>query len=719
MGATTYQMDIVSLLGHGFASLGFIGLLIFLYGRTRRDDAGWMLLVSIAFSAIWAATVASFPFLGTNAPVWLSLSETVRGAMWTGFLVMLLMQGWRMANRMQFSLAIAIVLGFVFMGQILYDAILLRHGEIAGLLRLPGATGMFLLSRLLVAVGGLLLIHNLYVNAAATERWGLRYLCVALGTIFAYDLNIYSITALYGAVSPDLITARGTVNLLTVPLIGLASQRQRKWRIEMRMSRQVVFTTLSLVGIGGYFIAMAAGSYLLRAVGGDIGALLQIVFVTVTLILLALLFFSGSVRSWLMVKINKHFFAYKYDYRTEWLRFIATVSGSHDDREKLQQRIIRSLCDIVDSPGGSLWSRSNDSAYRLETRYNFRTFGKGFEPVDSGFIKYLSERGRIVDFFELAEGRGDYATAKLPDWAGPETRSWLAVPLIHDDIMLAFVVAELPRAARSLDWEDFDLLRTAGQQAASYLAEQSLQKTLAENAEFEAFNRRFAFVMHDIKNIVSQISVLSKNAERHADNPDFRRDMILTLNDSVSKMNDLLARLNQQRNSDSNLILTDLAALVGGVANEKSRLYPQVVFSSTADRPVITADPSRLEQVFHHLIQNAIDAGPGKPVRVEVVPATDAENEVAVHIIDQGCGMSEAFIRNDLFKPFVSTKENGMGIGAFEAREIIKAHRGALRVRSGLGTGSEFTVVLPVKSYHEDVILQDLISSSKELAATT
>jgi putative PEP-CTERM system histidine kinase len=718
VGATATQMDMVSLLGHGFACLGFIGLFIFLFGRTRRDDAGWMLLVSIIFSALWAATAASYPFLGAKAPIWLSFTETLRCAMWIGFLIMLLMQGWRIAHSMRFSLIIAIMLGFVFMGQLLYDAMLLYNGEIGELLRLPGASGMFLLSRLLVAIGGLLLIHNLYVNAATTERWGLRYLCVALGTIFAYDLNIYSITALYGSVSPDLIAARSTVNLLIVPLIGLASQRQRKWRIEMRMSRQVVFTTLSLVGIGGYFIAMATGSYLLRLVGGDIGALLQIVFVTGTLIILALLFFSGSARGWAMVKISKHFFAYKYDYRAEWLRFIATVSGSQDGQEQLQMRIIRGLCDIVDSPGGSLWSRGSDTVFQLETRYNFRTFGKGFEPHDSGFIKFLSERGRIVDFSELADGRGDYDAATLPVWADAETRSWLAVPLIHDDILQAFVVAEKPRAARTLDWEDFDLLRTAGQQAASYLAEQSLQKTLAENAEFEAFNRRFAFVMHDIKNIVSQISVLSKNAERHADNPAFRTDMILTLKDSVAKMHDLLARLKQQHNSDQNLILTDLAALVGGVANEKSRIYPQVVFSSTADRPVIAADPNRLEQVFHHLIQNAVDAGTGKPVRVEVAPAPGAGTEVAVHIIDQGIGMTEEFIRNELFKPFVSTKEGGMGIGAYEAREIVIAHRGALKVRSGLGTGSEFTIILPVKSYHEDVMQPELIPSTKELAAT-
>ncbi len=718
MGATAYQMDIVSLLGHGFAFIGFVGLCVFLFRRTRRDDAGWMLLVGIGFSALWAAATAAYPFLGAQAPIWASLTETLRDAMWIGFLVMLLVQGWSVANSMRFSLAIAVTLGFVFMGQLLYDVILLMGGEMGSLLRLPGATAMFLLSRLMVAIGGLLLIHNLYVNAAATERWGLRYLCIALGTIFAYDLNLYAIVALYGSVSPDIITARGTVNLLTVPLIGLASQRQRKWRIEMRMSRQVVFTTLSLVAIGCYFIAMAAGSYLLRAVGGDIGSLLQIVFVTATLILLALLFFSGTVRSWVMVKVNKHFFAYKYDYRAEWLRFIATVSGQHNDREQLQQRIVRSLCDIVDAPGGSLWMRENNDAYKLATRYNFRTSGKGFEPADGGFVKFLASRGRIVDFAELAEGRGDYDGATLPDWAGAETRSWLAVPLNHGDVLQGFVVAEKPRAARTLDWEDFDLLRTAGQQAASYLAEQSLQQTLAENQEFEAFNRRFAFVMHDIKNIVSQISVLTRNAERHADNPEFRQDMILTLRDSVTKMNDLLARLKQQRKVDQGTTLTDLAALVGGVANEKSRLYPQVVFSSSVDRPIVAADPSRLEQVFHHLIQNAIDSGPGKPVRVDISPIAGTDQEVAVHIIDQGSGMSDDFIRDELFRPFVSTKENGMGIGVFEAREIVKVHGGILRVRSAIDVGSEFTVILPVKSFHEDISLPKPTPSNSELAPT-
>ena len=121
--------------------------------------------------------------------------------------------------------------------------------------------------------------------------------------------------------------------------------------------------------------------------------------------------------------------------------------------------------------------------------------------------------------------------------------AWAAMPLIHHERLVGLVLLAAPEYRRPLDWEDFDLLRTAGRQAASSLAEAQGQEALAKAQRFDEFNRRFAFILHDIKNLVSQLSLLARNAERHADNPEFRADMIATLQSSVGKMNDLLARL--------------------------------------------------------------------------------------------------------------------------------------------------------------------------------
>ena len=116
---------------------------------------------------------------------------------------------------------------------------------------------------------------------------------------------------------------------------------------------------------------------------------------------------------------------------------------------------------------------------------------------------------------------------------------------VHFDRLQGAVLLERPPVDRALDWEDFDLLRIVGRQVASYLAEAHGQEALSDAQRFDEFNRRFAFIMHDIKNLVSQLSLVARNAERHADNPEFRADMVATLQSSVGKMNELLARLSQ------------------------------------------------------------------------------------------------------------------------------------------------------------------------------
>jgi putative PEP-CTERM system histidine kinase len=265
------------------------------------------------------------------------------------------------------------------------------------------------------------------------------------------------------------------------------------------------------------------------------------------------------------------------------------------------------------------------------------------------------------------------------------------VPLLHQQRLVGLVILAAPEYRRPLDWEDFDLLRTAGKQAASSLAEAMGQEALANAQRFEEFNRRFAFILHDIKNLVSQLSLLARNAERHADNPEFRADMVATLQSSVGKMRELLARLAPQS-----------SARVERVEPRPLRpILADAIATRRRDRDVqllgdagVTAlvDAGALDQAVGHLLQNALDASSGTPVTVRVA---SHGGSVAIAISDKGVGMDGDFIRNRLFQPFASTKPGGFGIGAFEARSLIAAMGGRLSVDSRPGGGTTFTINLP------------------------
>src|SRR3546814_304395 len=240
----------------------------------------------------------------------------------------------------------------------------------------------------------------------------------------------------------------------------------------------------------------------------------------------------------------------------------------------------------------------------------------------------MARDGRIVN---LDEHREDQRLGgRPPEWLLDDRRAWLIVPLIHLERLAGFLLLERSPVVADLNWEDFDLLRTVGQQAASYIAGAQSQSALADAEKFEEFNRRFAFIMHDIKNLVSQLSLVARNAERHADKPEFRADMVATLQSSVGKMNDLLARLAQHNKGRTDeRVAVPLGRLLEALARDKRKAHP--VLLDVRQDCAIVGDPQRVEQIVAHLVQNAIDASPAdQPVEISLcAPGREAQIVIA------------------------------------------------------------------------------------------
>ena len=700
----------VGLFGHLLAFLGFSVLAVTaVWRRTDSVSARWMSFAA-AVTALWALVFVLAVFDPAVFANWLTAAGTVRAAAWVGFLVAVLRPTWRLDDRLRSSFVIASAVGFIVSLQLVLDLVGGGSDVLAG--GGQAIAPLFHILRITVAVSGLVLIHNLYVNTDDGARGGMRLLAIALAGMFIYDLNLNTLAFLLPPPSVDLFNIRGTVFALLVPLLLVASREG--WAARMQVSRQVIFHTLSFSMIGVYLIAMALLAYGLRLFGGDWGRLFQVSFLFGTVIMGAIILFSPRFRAALRLQIAKNFFAYKYDYRIEWLRFIATVSRTpngrgdgaaapNDDAAALNDRVIQAVCAVLDSPAGVLFVPDDDTLVPI-AEWQTRNLSTEAMAANSPLVQFLARRQRIIDFDELRAGAGDYGAIPVPGWIAANPRIWLAVPLVHLDAMVGVLIIERSLAPRALNWEDFDLLRTLGRQAASYIAESSTQMALDDAAKFDEFNRRFAFIMHDIKNLVSQLSLVARNAERHAENPEFRADMVKTLQSSVGKMNDMLARLSQRPGSRSSPDWKPVAvaALVEQVVAVKRHAHPPLTLKVVADESIygqrVVGDPVQIEQLFLHLVQNAIDASdPAAPIRVAIDRVTDSAGDRAVFTIDdKGTGMSPRFIRNELFQPFRSTKPNGFGIGAYEAREIARGHGGRLEVASREGEGTVFTITLPL-----------------------
>jgi len=272
--------------------------------------------------------------------------------------------------------------------------------------------------------------------------------------------------------------------------------------------------------------------------------------------------------------------------------------------------------------------------------------------------------------------------------------AWLIAPLLLQEKLHGFVVlARSPAVRRHFNWEDCDLLKTTGTQAASHLAQHTASQALAEARQFEAFNRLSTYVVHDLKNLISQLSLVVSNAARHGNNPLFMENVISTVDNSVSKMNRLLTRMRDGVQDDSRRMV-NLANLLEEVVHDARASKPAPVLECDAMDMAVTVDRDRLASVMGHVVRNAQDATP-EDGRV-TVRLQKTNGHAVVEVEDTGCGMDEAFIGARLFRPFQTTKGvSGMGIGAYEAREFVRSLGGDIQVESRPGKGTIFRIHLP------------------------
>ena len=648
-------------------------------------------VVALWISAGWATAAAGLGFEALLT----GIGETLRNLAWLWVTYTLFARDGRHASVGPVR-PMLIVLGLL---ELLQPALLLLASRFSDLSAAQSSIVQIVVTfRLLTVIGALVLVHNLYVGAMGAGRGMVRWTCAALALLWGYDLNYYTIAYLGTRFPLELTALRGVAlvafaNLLAIGVVRRGSNQR------LSPSRAVAFQSLSLMVIGIYLIVMVGASRSLAWLGAGPAHLVQLVFALGSTALCLAFLPSSRLRGWLKVTVAKHFFQHRYDYRAERQRYSETIGRAGSTEPALPERVIKVLADIADAPCGFLVVPDDTGHLLPAARWQWRTLEIPAQVLPRDAPAFFERDGFIVDLDAVRGGIDhDGERAIVPQWLLDEERAWAVVPLLHFGRLAGVVVLGRPSFARTLDWEDFDLLRVVGRQLASHLAEQASQHALLEAAQFDDFNRRMAFVMHDIKNLASQLGLLAHNAERHAENPAFRVDMLVTLRNASERLSALLARLSRYgAGGGAGEALGPVA--VKPLLERVAAGYPGACITidvSAAVSPtcIAAANPETLEQVLRHLVQNALEAS--APDLAVQLRAEEVGCEVVIEVIDFGCGMSAEFMRTGLFKPFVSTKPDGFGIGAFESRELVHAMRGRLEVESHEGLGSRFMMRLPL-----------------------
>ena len=666
----------------------------------RRDNLPkTMLAIAALASAVWSGTVTYQAMYGGLLSSTLLL-ELLRSLSWFSFLLVMLRTAYKSTDQVNKNFKITFIgLSVFIIGLMLLALYRISGGSLFEFI----AGNDVLVGHLLISIGGLVIIEQLYRNTSEEHRSALKYLWIAIGAMFTYDFYMYSDAFLFQRIDNELWNARGFIHAMVVPLIGVAIKREMQWSlgdetIDIFLSRRIVFHTTTLLASGVYLVFIGFGGYYVRDMGGDWGIVAQATFLFASVLILAIVLISAKVRSRLKVMIDKHFFHYKYDYREEWLRIIRTLSIQGDDKS-LHERAIRSLAQIIDSPGGLLMMERENGCFESDERWNFERVSIR-ESENSTLSKFLANHQFVISLDEYREDPDMYTRLdplEIPTWLSEVEQAWLVVPLMHQDHLMGYVVLlRSPAHEHYFNWEDSDLLKTAGRQAASHLAQFEAAKALVSAKRFEEVNRLSAFIVHDIKNMIGQLSMVVSNAAKHKSNPMFIDDAIVTVENTVNKMNKLLVRLRGEGEADKNIPISLCDLLEESVkACANAGALPIPVLNCRNETILITASKDRMAANIAHIIQNAQDATEDNGAIT--VRLRKRDTSAIIEIADTGDGMDEKFIHDRLFQPFESTKGT-MGIGVFQVREYVHKLGGQLDVESEVGVGTIFRLHIPLSS---------------------
>ncbi len=555
----------------------------------------------------------------------------------------------------------------------------------------------------LVTIQMLVLLEQVYRQAGA-HKWEYKPLVIYLGALTTFDFFTYANAAMVNQLNWSFFAARGYIYLALLPFLILAIRRIQHWGIEIFVSREVVMHSTLLMLSGAYLVVMALLGYIVKYFGGEWGAPVQIVLFLIAIVLLFSLFLSHEFRTRLKVFITKHFYANQFDYRVEWVALTERLKADGKNLPQIYDCALQGWMQGIKYDQGCLIKTSGATPQVLAQSNSAQSEVSLPLKYLTDLESFLSKKKWIIDFDEMRSKPDLYDELPNRNLMMSQMQYQIVVPVFEGQNLWGMVLLNAKdQETRSLNWELRDYLAAVTNQTANFIFQAESSHALAENAQFAAFNRMSAFVVHDLKNVLAQINLLIANAEKHKHNPEFIDDTFETLGHTKTRMDKMLKQL-MEKSVDKSQALSefDLTELVEQVIETKCKShkpYPNLIKNNQNDAIIVRLDSDKLANVLYHLISNAQQASSedGKvEVRVSALAPAQA-SEALLEIVDNGEGMSEEFIHTRLFKPFETTKGNaGMGVGAYDAKTYIDGIGGSINVQSTVGEGSRFSLRIPL-----------------------
>ncbi|MFT4994005.1 MAG: putative PEP-CTERM system histidine kinase [Paraglaciecola sp.] len=670
----------IAVVGYGISAVGYACLLLLLLTVRKSGLAKYLLILATIATCLWSLT----PFIANPLSVEKILFfDSFKQIFWLLFITACLKD-----NFTKFTQVLRLKETWLIM-MLPCSALVLPlfiHMDIIW---------QYLL-QIIIALQVLVLLEVIY-RQAGDNRWALKPLILYLGITNLFEFVTYANAVMIEQLDMTYISARGFIYAGLIPLLVLAIRRVKHWGVEIYVSREIVLHSSLLLVAGGYLFVMALLGYAINYVGGQWDSTVQIVLIFLSLALLMTVFLSNSFRTKIKVFITKHFFANQFDYRIEWLKLTRSLENKEGASSNVYLSALHGWLQAIGYQSGFLLKYQDGHIQQL-AELEFGSLNNADMELMLTFSRYFEQKNWIIDMGELRTKPFVYKGLKVNHALLNQASYQLIVPIYKGDNYWGLAgLGGVNNTSKRLNWEFRDYLSAVSAQVSNFLFHHEAAQELAENAQFAAFTRMSAFVLHDLKNVLAQISLILCNAQQHKDNPEFIDDTFETLRHTKARMEKMLRQL-----SDKNAIQQDnqslciLSVCVQGVVDGRCSGYsPQPSVHIISETEVVL-EQEKLSNVLYHLISNAqhATADDGK-IDITLEKSENGEYMV-ITIADTGLGMSQTFIQERLFKAFDTTKGNaGMGIGAYDAKAFMEKIGGLLQVKSEQNVGSTFSLWVP------------------------
>ena len=556
----------------------------------------------------------------------------------------------------------------------------------------------FHLCMLLSSILILMNLERTLRGSVGHKRWQVKYMVLGIGSIFAVWVYTCSQSILFYTLNTNLTLAGGWVLIVASILTLRSVLRTPLLDLDLYLSHAFLYNSITVLIVGIYLLVVGILAKILNYLNLGRSLYLNAFFVFLALVGLSIILLSDRLRRKIKHFISVHLKRSQYDYRKEWTEF-THMTTSLTDIKDLCSAIARKVSNTFETLSVTIWLMDekeerlmlggSTALTELQGQNVVRTLQGGAE-----LLAALRENQTHIDLetskenwvIGLREAHADFLK---------EARIRYCIPLSMSDQFIGLLTLHDRVAGVPLSDADFDLLRTIADQTAGILLNLKLSERLRQAKEIEVLQTMSAFLMHDLKNLASSLSLTMENLPIHFDNPEFRNDALKIVQQSVNKVNSLCGHLSMlSQKIELKKVETDLNELIASSLACLNGSNTVSIFKDLQPVPRLMIDPEQVQKVLMNLILNANEAlGNGGEIRVAT---QKSDGWAIVSVRDNGCGMTKEFIEKSLFRPFKTTKKQGMGIGLFQSKMIIEAHQGRIEVESEKGKGTTFRIILPI-----------------------